>query len=290
MDKLTHEVKEFARQVGADLVGIVGKECFSRLPCVRPDELLSDAQSAVVMAVRKNPLALQSGASWNSQEHYVGRLALEMHVLLRTSNFLEDKGFETVPVSHHGHFMPYGANTLEAIKHLTVTPEGGLQGVEEFTKVYWERFRVLSHKKLAEEAGLGEIGRCQMLITPRFGPRVGLVSLVTDAPLEPDSRLEEPVCQKDNKCVESCPAGAIRPDGYNLAKCMVQGGNLPPIDLIRRRDEEAIKRYIQAMRPMVFPFERGILRGDLASGQQRAGSCGMCQSACPVGRKQQAKP
>jgi len=279
MDELTRKVKRFARQVGADLVGIAGKECFGRLPSVRPDELLSDAQSVVVMAVRRNPHAY-GGPSWNAQEHYVGLLALEMHVLLRTSGFLEDKGFETVPVSHHGSFTPHGSVYVpEAIKQLTVTPEGELQGAEEFKKEFYERIRALSHMKLAEEAGLGEIGHCKLLVTPQFGPRVGLVSLVTDAPLEPDSRLEEPACLKDDKCVEICPAGALTPEGGNLAKCMFQMGSLPHIDLIRRRDEEAIERYLHAGRVMVFPFEKGIL-------QRRPGGCGLCVRACPVGRRQ----
>jgi epoxyqueuosine reductase QueG len=288
MDKLTREVKEFAYQVGADIVGIAGKDCFDRLPSVRPDELLIDAQSVVVIAVRRNAnIPLPEGATWNGQEHYVGRLALEMYALLRTSSFLEDKGFNTYPVTHHGHLTPQRDVILrEAIKYLTVTPDGELEGTEEFERVFWQHLSVLSHMRLAEEAGLGEIGLCRMLITPRFGPRVVLSSIVTDAPLEPDSKLKDPVCKKDecNKCVEHCPSGAIQPYGFNLIKCMLYTSSMPSIEMIKRGDPEELERRIISGRVMVFPFEKELF-GVLRTGKLGAGSCGMCVSACPVGKR-----
>jgi epoxyqueuosine reductase QueG len=298
MDNITREVKEFARQVGADLVGIAGQECFKRLPSVKPDTLLSGAQSVVVVAVRRNiHIQLPAGATVNSQEYvptkatldsrenYVGSLTLLMQIILRISSFLEDKGFETRPVSFHGHFKPQRDVIMcEAVKELSVTTEGELQGMERFEKVFWQQLAVLSHKHLAVEAGLGEVGICQMLVTPRFGPRVYLASIVTDAPLKPDNRLEEPVCTKCGICVENCPSGAISLEDYNLVKCMEQMGSLPSIDLIRQGKKEEIERYLQASRYSVFGFETGMI-GFIRSGHLGKEGCGRCFWVCPVGEK-----
>ena len=65
---------------------------------------------------------------------------------------------------------------------------------------------------LAIDAGLGELGRNGMLITERFGPRVRLCKVFTDAPLtcdEPVSFGAADRCDGCTCCADACPAGAI---------------------------------------------------------------------------------
>jgi epoxyqueuosine reductase len=65
---------------------------------------------------------------------------------------------------------------------------------------------------LAIDAGLGELGRNGLLITPQYGPRVRLCKIFTDLPLEPDKPIEFGVkefCKKCKLCAEHCEAGAI---------------------------------------------------------------------------------
>jgi reductive dehalogenase len=64
----------------------------------------------------------------------------------------------------------------------------------------------------AHDAGLGEMGRLGLLITPRLGPRVRLAAVTTDLPLEEDGRISfgvQDFCSFCLKCAESCPGGAI---------------------------------------------------------------------------------
>lgn len=292
MDKLTQRVKKFARQVGADLVGIAGKDSFDKMPTLRPEDLLPDAQSVVVMAVKRNAHSLSSGATWNGQEHYLGLLAMEMGILFRTASFLDDEGYQTYTVSHHGHLVPRDVSLRAAIKHLKVTKDGELENVAEFCKAYLEGIRALSHMHLAQEAGMGEIGHCKLLITPEYGPRVSLVSLVTDAPLEPDEKLKEPVCIKDecSKCIEYCRSHALTPEGGNMAKCMFQMGSLPPVEAIQNNDQDTIERHLLGARLMMFPAERNVFRKQVLDNKQRPGGCGMCVLACPVGKRTGVKP
>jgi reductive dehalogenase len=66
---------------------------------------------------------------------------------------------------------------------------------------------------IARDAGLGEIGRMSLLITPRKGPRVRLAVVTTDFPLMSDKpTLDSSVtdfCTICKKCSQNCPATAI---------------------------------------------------------------------------------
>ena len=49
----------------------------------------------------------------------------------------------------------------------------------------WPKQRAhLSHKKVGEMAGLGWVGRNNLLVTPQFGSQFRLVTVLTDMPLE----------------------------------------------------------------------------------------------------------
>jgi len=65
---------------------------------------------------------------------------------------------------------------------------------------------------IAIDAGLGELTRNGLLITPEFGPRVRLCKVFTDLPLVADRPIEFGVwdfCHRCLKCAEHCPSQAI---------------------------------------------------------------------------------
>jgi len=65
---------------------------------------------------------------------------------------------------------------------------------------------------LAIDAGLGELSRMGLLITPQHGPRVRLHKVFTDMPLIPDEPIEFGVwdfCMRCKKCAKFCPGRAI---------------------------------------------------------------------------------
>ncbi|MGD8814357.1 MAG: 4Fe-4S dicluster domain-containing protein [Anaerolineales bacterium] len=66
---------------------------------------------------------------------------------------------------------------------------------------------------VARDAGLGEIGRMGLLITPELGPRVRLGVVTTDLELVPDERLDGRAiidfCTICRKCAENCPSRSI---------------------------------------------------------------------------------
>ena len=70
---------------------------------------------------------------------------------------------------------------------------------------------------VARDAGLGEIGRMGLLMTPELGPRVRIAVVTTSAPLMENGRNEDPsmidFCTSCKKCADVCPSRAISFDG-----------------------------------------------------------------------------
>jgi reductive dehalogenase len=66
---------------------------------------------------------------------------------------------------------------------------------------------------VARDAGLGEIGRMGLLMTPELGPRVRIAVVTTDLPLVTDERRCDPTmvdfCVRCSKCADACPSDAI---------------------------------------------------------------------------------
>ncbi len=81
----------------------------------------------------------------------------------------------------------------------------------------------LSHKHVASAAGLGWIGRNNLLVNEKFGSRIRLVTVLTDLPLviSPPSIKD---CGSCLNCLSVCPAGAIkvRQEEFDHLRCYEQ--------------------------------------------------------------------
>ncbi len=65
---------------------------------------------------------------------------------------------------------------------------------------------------LAIDAGLGELGRNGLLVTPEYGPRVRICKVYTNLPLQPDQPIDfglQAFCQQCRFCAANCPVQAI---------------------------------------------------------------------------------
>ncbi len=85
----------------------------------------------------------------------------------------------------------------------------------------WEKQRAhLSHKKIGMLAGLGWIGRNNLLVNPELGARFRLVTVLTDMPLKIDEPLRAD-CGECRACISVCPANAIKenPEDFDHLAC-----------------------------------------------------------------------
>ncbi|WP_333687373.1 SCP2 sterol-binding domain-containing protein [Methylococcus capsulatus] len=77
------------------------------------------------------------------------------------------------------------------------------------------RMWVISHKPVAEAAGLGRMGLHRNIIHPVFGSFILLGTVVLDARIDNDSRpIDYNPCLECKLCVGACPTGAIGMDGH----------------------------------------------------------------------------
>jgi epoxyqueuosine reductase len=117
-----------------------------------------------------------------------------------------------------------------------------------------------SHKLVATRAGLGWIGKTDLLVSKRFGPRVRLASIVTDQALTPlGTPIDKSQCGTCSACITRCPGHAAN-------------GKLWDTSVFRNEFFDPFKcreycRYISKEK-----LDKNI------------SLCGMCVCVCPKGR------
>lgn len=177
----TAEIKERIRGLGADLVGVAHTGPLRELRLDPPD-LLDNFTRAVSMAVRL-PAAVF--------EELPGRPTPVYKSVYQTANAMLDQiAFRAaVMLQDHGNYsMPVPASQV-------------------LDQENW--YAAIIHKAVARMAGLGWQGKNLLLITPRYGSRVRLVTVLTSAPLSVDAPLKNR-CGNCAMCRDACPAGAIK--------------------------------------------------------------------------------
>lgn len=180
---MENNIRSFALARGASLVGFAPAAAMADAPAgFRPTDIMPAARGFVVLA-KALPRGVVAGNS-------------------------------VVYTRHHTHNM-YQLDTLAADVALFIEQNGGTAVPIPADDPYyhWEDDRkhgmgILSHRHAAARAGLGVIGKSALLITPEYGNRVELVTILTDlefAPSPPAENLCPPDCRL---CVDACPSGA----------------------------------------------------------------------------------
>jgi len=78
---------------------------------------------------------------------------------------------------------------------------GGLVGKVAHVKEYYPL--TISHRVIAENAGLGWRGKNELIVNERYGCAIRFASIMTELPL-PHGRRQEPRCGTCSACLEAC--------------------------------------------------------------------------------------
>ncbi|MFH1336198.1 MAG: hypothetical protein ABII96_06745 [Candidatus Zixiibacteriota bacterium] len=133
---------------------------------------------------------------------------------------------------------------------------------EELDENYYKTLTCgFSHKMAATRAGLGWIGKTALFVSVKFGPRLRLVTILVNRPLNCSvAPITQSRCGKCNLCVRECSAQAAN-------------GKLWDVNVKREEFFDAFK-----CREKCRQLSHNLLNEDISL-------CGMCLAVCPIGRK-----
>ena len=198
------DVERFLDQGGVDIFGVADVSSFENAePGYRPQDILPTARSVLAYGIRMFRFPrIETLGSDNIPEgrmEYTANFFIAAgimdHLSYRLAMFLQDRGFQSISIPAG---PPYDGV--------------GLRGI-------------VSHKYAAELAGIGCRGLCDLILTEKFGPRIRLSSLITEA-LLPVRRSEiGNLCEEHQNrcrfaCVTACPVEAIsKTHGIDKSRC-----------------------------------------------------------------------
>jgi len=216
-----------ARELGAELVGFAPVQRWQQYADLaenfHPQRVWPLTKTVIVMAVPSLLPILETKFSDLYRSQYTNTNKLLDEAAYRLSAFLNRNGHASINICRDG----YGDGVLST------------QPVAAFSHV-WAGYY----------AGLGRVGWNHALITPQFGPRHRLVSVLTAMELEGDPMVEAELCNKCLLCEKVCPTQAFSGD--------------KKVDVYSHMDKYACMS------------RRDRFKGPLTH-------CGFCLKVCPVG-------
>jgi epoxyqueuosine reductase QueG len=184
---LKQQILRKARQAGAELTGFAPVERWARYAETPepffPQNIFPFTRTVITMAVPIFIPILDTTPSIVYSELYNTTNRMLDEMAYRLAVFINNSGYRAAPFPRDG----YGD-----ISVLVKRPEAAF-----------------SHVLAARYAGLGTIGFNHTLLTPRYGPRVRLVSVLTDAAVEPDPVMEKSLCTRCMLCLRCCPTASL---------------------------------------------------------------------------------
>ena len=190
------KMKALCYQWGGSLFGIADLRSFKREEILLPLPLIDQLSFGISIGYHLSDAILEGIENQPTPlyfHHYQRANILLDTIGLIVTSMIQDLGY---------HAMPIPASQL----------------------VDWKNQRGhLSHKHVARAAGLGWIGRNNLLVNEKFGSRIRLVTILTELPLTADSP-SSGNCGSCRACLSVCPAGAIadRQEEFDHLRCYEQ--------------------------------------------------------------------
>jgi epoxyqueuosine reductase QueG len=275
---------------GADLVGFGLVAHMEGAPeIMRPRRYLPDAHSMIAIGLHINEAScdliersVDDGtvpASYHSYQMFTLAIVNPQldTIALQGARFLEKLGYRA---------YPFPANMPHMSKPSAEYPGGPGD---------------ISHKHVAVACGLGQIGWHNLLITPQFGTRQKLTTIITNAPLEPDPICEDQLCHHCFRCAHACPTNAISDDPREKVSITIRGKPVQYARIAGWRCRwgcsgmlQSAGGYVDIAMPDEEPSAEELLhyKAQLDPWQVRLKAtsggllpyCGRCLCACPAGR------
>ena len=190
------KLKALCRQQGSSLFGVADLRSFEKEEVLLPPSLVDQLPHGISLGFHLSDAILEGIENQPTPLyfHHYQRVNILLDTIgLIVTSTIQDLGYQAMPI-----------------------PASQL--------VDWKNQRGhLSHKHVARAAGLGWIGRNNLLVNEQFGSRIRLVTILADLPLKIDSP-SLTHCGSCHNCLSVCPAGAIkeRQEDFDHLRCYEQ--------------------------------------------------------------------
>ena len=288
--RLSDEFRDFLLAQGADLVGFGSVRHMEGAPeIMQPRRYLPDALSMVAIGLHINEASCdliersvddgELPASYHSYQLFTlaGVNPQLDTIAFQGARFLEKQGYRA---------YPFPANMPHISKPSREYPGGPGD---------------ISHRHVAAACGLGEIGWHNLLITPQFGTRQKLTTIITNAPLKGDPMCEGQLCDRCFRCARACPTAAIPDDPRAKTTIAMRGKPVEYAKIVGWRCRwgcsgmlKSAGGYADIPMPDKEPTAEELLhyKAQMDPWQTRLKAtsggllpyCGRCLCACPAGR------
>ncbi len=199
MNQFKKAIQEKAKDIKIDLIGFAAKERFVDLdPQQDPFAIFPEGKTVILvgrMIPRGTLRGVEDGTGVNPYSNF-GYSWLDNQFVAQSTydmvRFIEDNGWEACPIFPNPlSTTAMGVSVAEGRPAPNVTPDFDYAAVA---------------------CGLGELGLNQEFLTPELGHRQRFQMIITDAEIDSDPLLGEPICDKCEVCIAACPLGAISQD------------------------------------------------------------------------------
>ena len=188
-------IKEMADSLGADVCGVAGIKRFQNAPKgFHPLDVYFETKSVIVFGKQFSASLFE--ANTNVPYTFVKNKSVELldNISIKLSLYIESEGYKAIPIPSD---EPYE---------------------------YWDLQNrhgraILSLKHLAQLSGIGCIGKNTLLINQKYGNRLYLGAVITNAELTEDDLVSNLCPENCSICIKSCPQSALDGITVNQKEC-----------------------------------------------------------------------
>lgn len=182
--ELTKKLEEYSKKIGVDIIGFADPNLFKHFPEEnQPFIYLKETKTVIIIGIHLYDLILDA---WSENDETGKNIQFADSVLKNYCNSILKL---LLKLGYESKIIQYRAG--------------------------------LYLKDAAALAGMGSIGKNNLLITDKYGSQVRLRAIATEAHLSLGVPIyESEHCKNCNICIDSCPADAFHKGNYDKDKCL----------------------------------------------------------------------
>ena len=175
-ERNSREIEEFLKSKGAEVVGFASLEGIKNVPEEYPNSIL------IGIPIEKEALKTIYTDDQSIYVESMKSVAMKLNdIVLEGEDYIMNQ-------------MDYNALAMSR---------------DRVAKDFKNLTSKIPHKTTGTRSGLGWIGRCALLISPKYGAALRLSTILTDMPIEVGTPIDDSLCDDCTDCQDACPVDAI---------------------------------------------------------------------------------